>query len=75
MNTLLADTSFLVAYLSPRNEHHALAVRDVLTADHHFRQAGFTVLLTWRCSCRSRSPAGCASTVWKNCLWLQWMRF
>ena len=27
MSTLLADTSFLVAYLNPRDEHHAQAVQ------------------------------------------------
>jgi uncharacterized protein len=26
MNTLLADTSFFVAYLNPRDEHHSMAV-------------------------------------------------
>jgi predicted nucleic acid-binding protein len=27
MSALLADTSFFVAYLNPRDEHHALAVQ------------------------------------------------
>jgi predicted nucleic acid-binding protein len=56
-DAVFADTSFYVALASPADENHrsALAlsfvvmqergIREALTADRHFRQAGFRPLL------------------------------